>query len=33
MDYKENEFKIYINGVKDPQEQLSGSIYPANFIR
>ena len=31
LSYKENEFKIYINGVKE-QEQLSGSIYPANTL-
>ncbi len=31
LSFKENEFKIYINGVKE-QEQLSGSIYPANTL-
>ncbi len=31
LSYKENGFKIYINGVKE-EEQLSGSIYPANTL-
>ncbi len=31
LSYKENEFKVYINGVKE-EEQLSGSIYPANTL-
>ena len=31
LSFKENEFKVYINGVKEA-EQLSGSIYPINTL-
>ncbi len=31
LSFKENEFKVYINGVKEV-EQLSGSIYPINTL-
>ena len=31
LSFKENEFKVFINGVKEA-EQLSGSIYPINTL-